>query len=122
MRQSGMQKLMLFCFAMVFAALFVSGAPRLIASGDDVKHEVGIRNGAVQTYWCDMVHSELLDGQSACCGEDRTVLRMAADRFYAHTGVHDCAVLNADANGNLLREVSYMRSVYQAFALGDGFA
>lgn len=27
-----------------------------------------------------------------------------------------------DANGNILRQTSYMRAVYQVFALGDGFA
>ena len=27
-----------------------------------------------------------------------------------------------DANGNVLRGMSYLRTVYSAFALGDGFA
>lgn len=33
----------------------------------------------------------------------------------------DTAVCS-DANGNVLRQETYLRAVYQAFSLGDGFA
>lgn len=35
---------------------------------------------------------------------------------------NDFSPPQTDANGNILRHASYMRAVYQVFALGDGFA
>lgn len=119
MRYSEVRKLFLLCFVAAFAALLFSGAPRLIGS-DGVKHEgIGIRG--VQACLCAATNAE---SQSFCTegGEiNRSSGRCSSLVFTADLGVNEACDLLADANGNVLGENSYMRSVYQVFALGDGF-
>jgi len=120
MRNSAWRKAFLFCFLLAFAALLVSGAPRLIAdSGEDSHAEISVPR--VQAYLCGSSQTELHDSQAEPSMNCRFAHRGEAALFSAAAGTHEKCAVDADANGNVLVRANYMRSVYQVFALGDGF-
>ena len=119
MRQSIFQRLFLSGFALAFALLLISGAPRLIASSDVYKNDE-IRVRPVQAYLCNPVAQE--HAQTSQHPESRHESHAAFIAFHAEPDAPGASMLSADANGNVISCASYMRSVYQVFALGDGFA
>ena len=119
MRNSVLRKAALFSFSLVFALLLVSGAPRLIAnSGEDSHAEISVPR--VQAYLCGSPDMELHGFQAEPCVNVRYAHPGEAALFSA-AGTPERSTVNADANGNVLMRANYMRSVYQVFALGDGF-
>lgn len=119
MRQSIFQRLFLSGFALAFALLLISGAPRLIASSD-VYESAEIRIRPVQAYLCNPAAQE--HAQTSRHPESRQESHAAFIVFHAEPDALGASMLYADANGNVISCASYMRSVYQVFALGDGFA
>ena len=119
MRYSEVRKLFLLCFVAAFAVLLFSGAPRLIGS-DGVEHEA-ISVHVVQAYLCAATNAESQSVYAEGGEINRPSGRCNFTVFTADSGVNEACDLLADANGNVLGENSYMRSVYQVFALGDGF-
>jgi len=118
-RNSTWRKAILFSFSLVFALLLVSGAPRLIAdSCEDSRAEINVPR--VQAYLCGSPQTELHGYQAETCVNVRYAHRDEAALFCA-AGTPERSTVNADANGNVLMRANYMRSVYQVFALGDGF-
>ena len=119
MRYSEAKKLFLLCFVAVFAVLLFSGAPRLIAS-DGEEHET-INIHTVQAYLCAVTNAESQSSLTEGGEINRFAGRCEFTVFSADSDANVACDLLADANGNVLSETSYMRSVYQVFALGDGF-
>lgn len=118
-RFNEVRKLFLLCFVTSFAVLLFSGAPRLIASVQG-EHESGdIR--PIQAYLCAGANADSQSVQLEGREINRFAMRCDFAVFHADTGVNKADALLVDANGNVLGETSYMRSVYQVFALGDGF-
>ena len=119
MQNSTWRKTILFSFSLVFALLLVSGAPRLIAdSCEDSRAEISVPR--VQAYLCGSPDMELHGFQAEPCVNVRYAHPGEAALFSA-AGTPERSTVNADANGNVLMRANYMRSVYQVFALGDGF-
>ena len=103
----------------LFACLLFSGGQRLI--GCDAAREQVVLVQPVQAALCaapTYMQGEA-DGAQSTSSEQR-----AQDAALPAAG--SCAQprdIHADANGNVLASgVSYLRTVHQAFALGDGFA
>jgi len=120
MKSREFRTLVLAAFMLLFAGLLISGAPRLIACTEE--DPVTVCREPVPAILCN----ESVPSQSAEYG--MAVRRTDAVRRFdaALHSVQPVAGLKpqtgADANGNVLCADSYMRSVYQSFALGDGFA
>ena len=95
------------CFAFfVFACLFLSGAQRLIAA-DKTSVQTETLN-CREAWLCSTLSSG--DAERVICSQ-------------SEYSVHERMQRRSDANGNILSgRSSYLRAVYQAFPLGDGFA
>lgn len=105
------------CFA--FIALFLSGAERLVAREKDERTVSPPR--AVAAFLSE-AHANTHSGER---GETREMggerqTRQASGLSPAR--VHVSLLLRSDANGRVLSSRSYLREVYEVFALGDGFA
>ena len=110
------------CFAFfVFACLLLSGAQRLIAADKT----------SVQTETLSCREAWLCSAPSSA--QDQQTSRQRSDRAYGDServihsqseySVYGRMQRRSDANGNVLSgRNSYLRAVYQAFPLGDGFA
>ena len=105
----------------VFACLFLSGAQRLIAADKT----------SVQTETLSCREAWLCSAPSSA--QDQQTSRQRSDRAYGDServihsqseySVYGRMQRRSDANGNVLSgRNSYLRAVYQAFPLGDGFA
>ena len=106
-------------FVLAFSVLLLSGAPRLIAA--DAQEISPVCERVVPAYLCSSSSAQNLAELDA-----DTSRRACAREEYAEIASSVASgmlnrLLIADANGNILAAVSYMRSVYQSFALGDGF-
>ena len=104
----------------LFACLLLSGAQRLI--GSQLQGGQSPAAAPAQAYLCSASPAYVLsteDGSRDKAGEYRdSVDALPAGRPFAQP-----RGARADANGNVIASgISYLRSVYQAFALGDGFA
>lgn len=109
-----------FVFAVFsFACLLLGGGSRLIASPEKEAGPIVLRESfmsASLTCPPSTRADELPDHKNQ---ENR----QAASAAYCLLNREiSCSIPQTDANGNVLRRASYMRTVYQAFALGDGFA
>ena len=118
MKNTHCRGMLLIAVVFVFSCLLLSGGSRLIASPDKPAEPVFPRESRLSaslTCPARVQTQELHEGkaqESRDAGE-------ASPPFIA---VHAPRPPQTDANGNILRQTSYMRAVYQAFALGDGFA
>ena len=117
MRRNGVRSLVLLSVLIVFSLLLVGGGPRLIghADGDEtgvIAAAVPLRAALSQV---PQGHEEtVLHRQSAPQPQRREIVSDQHD-------MHMPERVISDANGNVLRCVSYLRAVYQSFSLGDGF-
>ena len=116
------QKMKSFCFFIcmsLFVCLLISGANRLIVYQDDGLEPLQIRR--IPSYLCCAPSGRIPLGEgdggamSHAEGEKRDAASSEPIRLTTQSAAY------SDANGNILRSVSYMRSVYQSFDLGDGF-
>lgn len=121
MRSHAWQKAFLLCFSIAFAVLLLSGAPRLIAASGEETDKADIRMRPEQAYLCSGSVMETNTSEAEQIESNRFAQRGDAVQLYAAAGAPEGCTANADANGNVLLRGNYMRSVYQVFALGDGF-
>ncbi|MBP3427770.1 MAG: hypothetical protein J6M47_05870 [Clostridia bacterium] len=119
MKECSWYKLLLCTFLVCFACLLVTGADRLIE-----REEPSVmlaQNVPASAYTCRLQTQSELNGLL----EAREYDAQRKD-LPAHSGKSalrmETAGICCDSNGNILAACSYMRAVYQAFALGDGFA
>lgn len=109
-------RLLLTCFLLTFACVLLSGAGRLLG-GEEPRQAAGPR--PVCAALGSGVQLESVVGASPAGAEG---LRRAAQEAVRRESAACPPVALTDANGNVLRGESYLRTVYSAFALGDGFA
>lgn len=113
----GFSSLFLLCCAVALACALLGGAQRLIAS--DASAQPQVAAAPVRA---------VLGAPEEGKAEMRGAPGQDAPRFAAQAprpvqgGLPKPPLAARDANGNVLRAPSYLRAVYQAFALGDGFA
>lgn len=120
MKNRGFRSLFWAVCVFVFACLLVSGAPRLVAVGGEELPPVPA--APAQAYLCSAatVVSQP-ESRESCAAQGISRGECAAVLSPRMTGSETLSP-GADSNGNVLQEASYLRSVHQAFALGDGFA
>ena len=104
---------------LVFSCLLLVGGSRLIAMPDEAASPI--------------LPSESWMEASLTCPPPQQAQNMLADReddggirVSPYVSTEDarqklCTLPETDANGNIIRQMCYMRAVYQSFALGDGF-
>ena len=119
MKQREAYSLFLAVFLLTFAVLLISGAPRLIASPSDAPPAVYAM--LYPTELCSAPSAPSESGNAEDMQRAGSVRREDVAHISAHASASVQPAPGADANGNVLVCVSYMRSVYHAFALGDGF-
>ena len=118
MKNRSFYSLFLLAFSLCFVCLLISGASRLIASTpEETEYSVYLPRAACL--------GSMPEGSSQVGMEtsyrSRQDRRVASDRILSNLNADVHMPQRADANGNILGEISYMRSVYHVFALGDGF-
>lgn len=110
-------RLFLSLCALALVCIAISGAPRLIAGAEDAPAPVP--TAAAQAY---LTQSAQEDAPESAPRAEARVRSSAQALQAARLGVPPLPALRRDANGNVLAEhASYLRAVYWAFALGDGF-
>lgn len=111
--------MLLSVFVLAFVCVLLSGAGRLVASKEP--QQEAVRPVAVEACLTASSGESREAGREAEGGGDAHRRPLASIR---ETPLRRAPVSAArsDANGNVLRGASYLRTVYQAFALGDGFA
>lgn len=117
MAKKSERSLLLLCMLFAFACLLLSGGGRLIGSEEENNLIPQRQLASVRTYFCDVPNQRIQTGavirQSSLCR--RVPVSTAPDRQVLNHSV------SSDANGNVLAGQTYMRAVYQVFALDDGF-
>lgn len=103
----------------MFAALFVSGSHRLIGTTSPVAEPIPLR--IVNAYLCSAAAASECIEAHRNQHQEHAVKVVPVQMQETHSAFHGTLSRHADSNGNILFDVSYMRSVYQSFALGDGF-
>ncbi len=116
MRKRSERSIVFFAAVFVFVCLLFSGGQRLI----------GHEGGSSAPVQAAPAEGAMLCAAPAPSGETGHVpVRTDAPQRAVRTRGLGCLLRPArvcsDANGNILRRSSYMRSVHQAFSLGDGF-
>lgn len=111
----GTRALLMAVCAMAFVCLLLSGATRLVASGEETGPApmVGVRAA--------LTAPARQDGPDIA--EDAQTPERRWERVVQAASLCASAApaLHCDANGNVLTRESYLRAVYRAFSLGDGF-
>lgn len=117
MQRNGVRSLALLSVMIAFAFLLLCGGSRLIGHADELRpYQQELR------VVLDAAFSQAPQKAEETMLAERNDLRLQrgvaikADREYRIPAFVIC-----DANGNVLRCGSYLREVYQAFSLGDGF-
>ena len=111
------RKLLLACMLFAFACLILSGGWRLVASqGED--DWTPVRPYAQIRAVISAAPAQMSQTISSVC-RDAGVLRMHVASVPENRSLNHS--VPSDSNGNVLAAGTYMRAVYQAFALDDGF-
>lgn len=112
----------LICFLFLFCCLVLTGGKRLIGNQyDENQASIPALNLIVdEAYLCSLPSINQETDKSNINHEKTLHSRLSLMAVDSVRGQRR-PELQADANGNILGEKSYMRTVYQTFALGDGF-
>ena len=104
-----------------FACLLLAGSQRLIASSDEPR-ELSDLSGR-EAWFCaapTAAQEQLPDGQNGSRVDGEKSIAVASGQWKQQV---EAISTRCDANGNILPgNGRYMKAVYQAFPLGDGFA
>ena len=117
MGQNSVRSLALLSVLIVFAFLLIGGGPRLIGHENEYSTEtlaisVPLRAALSEApQWTDETK---LPNTSELQIQRRELAATIQDDPIP-------SLVVSDANGNVLRGMSYMQTVYQSFSLGDGF-
>ena len=117
MAKKSERSLMLFCVLFIFGCLLLSGGWRLVGSRAQ-EESMQVRPFATIR--------AVLSGAIASRTETGMAVRrdQSAQRMQPVPAPQESILIHrvlSDANGNVLAGKTYMRAVYQAFVLGDGF-
>ena len=117
----GTTSLVLAVFLLAFACALICGAPRLIAN-----YQTSPYSGLPEPIGAYLCSSETAAQdaarETAQLRRDNSGERLRSVTQYTGPQAKALVFFGCDANGNVLQAVSYMRSVYHVFDLGDGFA
>lgn len=117
MAKKSERSLLLVCMLFVFVCLLLSGGSRLIGSEIQEK-PMQLRPPESICAELSRVIAQRIESSLVIRREHSApyiqVTPERQDRMLSHRAL-------SDANGNILGSRTYMRSVYQSFALGDGF-
>ena len=117
MARKSARSMLLFCMLFAFACLLLGGGWRLVgtAQEDDLipaRPYASIRASFSPAQARENERASVVKGES-------TVQRMHRMPAQDHQALNH--LVPSDSNGNVLAAGTYMRAVYQAFALDDGF-
>ncbi len=116
MTKKGERSLLLWCMLFAFACLLLSGGGRLIASEDDP---------LIPTRPAASIRAVLCNPPVQLRQAGTVALKSVAQKRLHATPAPDHREADrsvpSDANGNVLLGRTYIRAVYQAFTLDDGF-
>ena len=120
MKSRSLYTLLLALFLSLFVCILVSGAPRMISSCNRESIPEAARPICAYISSTTSAHMEI-EAESSVGKSivSKRVSVVLGDERIKEGGVFLDA---SDSNGNVLCCNTYMRSVYQSFALGDGFA
>ncbi|MBR3796775.1 MAG: hypothetical protein IKK34_12240 [Clostridia bacterium] len=116
MRKRGERYLLILPLLIVFCCLLLSGGSRLI--GREGEETVAVQlPPALRGVLC------VAPARPAETGCVSVLKRTDSVQTIAEAMIHERpdASVCSDANGNVLRQETYLHAVYQAFSLGDGF-
>lgn len=116
MAKKSERSLLLWCMLFAFACLLLSGGGRLIASEDEPL--IPARPAAsIRAVLCNAPASLRQTGTVVL--KSAALKRLQAEPAPDHREADHSVI--SDANGNVLLGRTYIRAVYQAFTLDDGF-
>ena len=116
MAKKGERSLLLFVMLFAFMCLLLQGGGRLIAGEDE--NQIPLRQiSSIRAVLCNAPQHRPHAGDPVI----KSVVhrRVPIATVLDHQASDHC--VPSDANGNVLAARTYMRAVYQAFALDDGF-
>ena len=117
MRKRGERCFVLLPLLIVFCCLLLSGGSRLI--GCEGEETVYVQPPAIlRSALCSAPAQAEQTGCDPARDRADKLQSTAASMIHDEPDTYVCS----DANGNVLRRQTYLRAVYQAFSLGDGFA
>ena len=104
---------------LAFSCLLLMGGSRLIAMPDEAASAILPSESWMEA---SLTCPPPQPAQNVLAeGEEEGRIRCSFPVCVDNTGNEMRFLSDTDANGNIIRHASYMRAVYQAFALGDGF-
>ena len=115
MASRGIYALLMAVCVTAFACLLLSGAPRLVASGEEAGSAPALSVRAALTAPARQDDSDIAAAAQSSARRGERIFETASLIAPA------VPALRCDANGNVLARESYLRTVYRAFSLGDGF-
>lgn len=116
-KRSGRALFLLLCL-FAFSCVLLSGAGRLIGSKTsqpDRSRAIAAVGATLRCAPAPQTEEPEAPGQAQRSGSRRETACLPA-------GLSPARAVCCDANGNILSGQSYLRTVYRAFALSDGFA
>jgi len=117
MARKNERSILLFCMLFVFACLLLGGGWRLIG-GEPSDDSIPVRPYTAIRAALSQAPAGVQEGIS----QMRRVVCMQRMHGSPAKGIQVLSrAVTSDANGNVLAAGTYMRAVYQAFALDDGF-
>lgn len=117
MNRGGLRSLALLSVFFVFALLLVSGGPRLIGHANE--YDAALTEVSVPL--CAVLSRAPQRPEETGLGEQGTPMIQRRSVSCVSHEMRPQRHVVSDANGNVIRCQSYLRAVYQAFSLGDGF-
>ena len=117
MERNGARSFVLICVLIVFSFLLVSGGPRLIGHADEYGTDAVVPAAPLRAAITQAPQRIAESGLAEHAAPRLLRREMLAIRRDMRIPVR----VISDANGNVLRCVSYLHAVYQSFSLGDGF-
>ena len=116
MAKKSERSLLLWCMLFAFVCLLLQGGGRLIAGGEEPV--IPVRPvSAIRAVLCNAPAQQRQTGTEVI--KSAAAKRMQAESAPDHRELNHTVL--SDANGNVLAGRTYMRTVYQAFTLDDGF-
>ena len=116
-KRSGRVLFLLLCL-FAFSCVLISGAGRLIGCETpqpDRHRDIAVAGATLRCAPAPQTQEPEAPGQAQRSGSRRETVCLPAGLFPARA-------VCCDANGNILSAQSYLRTVYRAFVLSDGFA
>ena len=117
MARKSEQTILLFCMLFAFACLLLGGGWRLVG-GEQADDPIPVRQYASIRAAFSPVNAKTEESAFAVRRENAAQRMRSVPAVVSQVLTHP---VQSDSNGNVLSGGTYMRAVYQAFVLDDGF-